>query len=135
MIALASSLRNLNPRVIARCAASAYDSAMSITKRYLEGDPSIRRGPDDREAVSARIDAYPHKLQGRKKSREPKGPTWDPFWPGAVDQAERELGIASINVNGAFRYATVDDRNAVKRRAEECWPDRRNAFLARTTKS
>lgn len=104
---------------------------MSITKRYLEGDPSIIRSPDDRQAIAAIIDAHTFRLPGSRRNRVSKYPLWDPFYANCLKEAEEQLGITGINVNGAMRYKTAADRDAVKALTETLWTKAHEVFAAR----
>ncbi|MBN9361763.1 MULTISPECIES: hypothetical protein [unclassified Devosia] len=104
---------------------------MSITKRYLEGDPSIIGGRLSSEQVGAIIDAHTFRLPGRRRNTRGKYPLWDPFYEDCLHRAGKQLGIAGINVNGAMRYKTSADRDAVKALTETLWAETHAAFEAR----
>jgi len=107
---------------------------MSVTKRNLEGDRSIIGGRMSPEEVGAIIDAHTFRLPGRRRNSKSKYPLWDPFYANYLAQAEKQLGIVGINVNGAMRYTTASDRDAVKALTERLWAEALLAFEKRLAK-
>jgi hypothetical protein len=104
---------------------------MSITKRYFEGDPSIVGGRVSREEAAAIIDVHTFRLPGRRRNTKSKYLLWDPFYGNCLRKAEEQLGIEGINVNGAMRYKTAADRDAVKELTETLWKDAQAAHDVR----
>jgi len=50
---------------------------------------------------------------------------------GASRKAEEQLGVQGINVNGAMRYKTAANRDAVKSLTETLWVEAHAAHQAR----
>ncbi len=98
---------------------------MSFSKRVLfdrlPEDDHIRAGIA--QSAGAAIDAFPVRAlpRPRKPKRNLCGSPRDSLWAGALDAALYELGIKSINVNGALRFKTIDDRDRVHEAAVRQW--------------
>jgi len=96
---------------------------MSMSKRLLFD----RRPEDDVTRARMREGAALHEFTfsiGTRRLNSRKPPYWCPRWRGALDKAVRELGVECRHVNEKVCFRTLEDREAILKRAEALYSER-----------
>ena len=72
------------------------------------------------------VKEFPFRVPRNRRNQKAKKPYWDLSWDSALSQSIRELKAEHININGGAFFRFQDIADAVSRRAEELWIERRS---------